>query len=73
VEIPSPSCQACKAGFGEETEVKQVTGSDRTLASGAPARSVSSGRGARELRERTLAVVHRRVRCTIAWQRTQAT
>jgi hypothetical protein len=28
-------------GFDEETEAKQVTGSDRTLASGAPARPVS--------------------------------
>jgi hypothetical protein len=34
--------------FSEETEAKKVTGSDRTLASGAPARPVSSGRGTRE-------------------------
>jgi hypothetical protein len=59
--------------FGEETEVKQVTESDRTLASGIPARPVSSSRGARELSEWTLAAVHRHVRCTVAWQRTQAT
>jgi hypothetical protein len=60
-------------GFSEETEAKQVTGNDRTLASGATARLVSSGKGARELSKRTLAAVHRRVWCTVAWQRTQAT
>jgi hypothetical protein len=48
VETPSPSCLASSAGFGEETEVKKVTEIDRTLASGAPAHPVSSGRGARE-------------------------
>jgi hypothetical protein len=46
VETPSPSCRS--AGFGKETKVKHVTGSDRMLASGAPMRPVSSGRGARE-------------------------
>jgi hypothetical protein len=35
-------------GFGEETEVKKVTESDWTLASGAPTRPVSSRRGTRE-------------------------
>jgi hypothetical protein len=44
--------------FSEEMEAKQVTGSDRTLASGAPARPVSSGICAHELSERTLAAVH---------------
>jgi hypothetical protein len=34
VETLSPSCRACEAGFGEETKAKQVTESDRTLASG---------------------------------------
>jgi hypothetical protein len=59
--------------FSEETEAKHVTGSDRTLALGAPTRQVSSGRGVRELSERTLATIHRCVRCTVVWQRTQAT
>jgi hypothetical protein len=34
--------------IGEETKAKKVTESDRTLASGAPARPVSSGRGTRK-------------------------
>jgi hypothetical protein len=52
--------------FGEEMEAKQVTRSDRTLASGEPARPVSSGRGAHELSEQTLVAVHRRVQCMVA-------
>jgi hypothetical protein len=48
VETPSPSGRAYSAGFDEETEVKQVVGSDQTLASGAPARPVSLVRGVRE-------------------------
>jgi hypothetical protein len=52
VETPSPTCRACEVGFSEETEAKQVTGSYRTLTSGAPARPVHSGRGAREGAER---------------------
>jgi hypothetical protein len=52
VETPSPSYRACSDGFSEETEAKKVTGSDRTLASGAPARPVSSGRSAHEGAER---------------------
>jgi hypothetical protein len=48
VETASSSCRACKAGFDEETEAKQVTRSDRTLALGAPTRLISSGRGTRE-------------------------
>jgi hypothetical protein len=39
---------ASSVGLDEETEAKKVTRSDRTLASGAPARPISSGRGARE-------------------------
>jgi hypothetical protein len=38
--------------FGEETEAKRVTESDQTLASGALAHSVSSGRGTCEGVER---------------------
>jgi hypothetical protein len=71
VETLSPSCRASSVGFDEETEVKTVTESDRTLASGSPACLVSSGRGV--CSERTLAAVHRRVRCIFARQRTQAT
>jgi hypothetical protein len=63
------------AEFGEETEAKKVTRSDQTLASGAPGRPVSLGRGAcaKGFSERTLAVVHRRVRCMAGRQRMQAT
>jgi hypothetical protein len=39
---------ASSARFDEEIEAKKVTGSDRTLALGAPARPISSGRGTRE-------------------------
>jgi hypothetical protein len=44
VETASSSCRACKAGFDEETEAKQVS----DLASGAPTRLISSGRGTHE-------------------------
>jgi hypothetical protein len=47
---------ASSVGFGEETEMKKVTGSDRTLALGAPARPVSLGRGARDGLQRADAV-----------------
>jgi hypothetical protein len=63
----------CKM-VGEKTKAKKVTGSDRTLASGAPARPVSSGRdAAKGFSERTLATVHRRIRCMVGRQRTQGT
>jgi hypothetical protein len=55
VETPSSSYRACKAGFSEKTEAKQVIGSDRTLTSGVPTRPVSSSRGAHEGAERAVA------------------
>jgi hypothetical protein len=67
VETPSPSCRACKAGFIEETKAKQVTRSDRTRPQGhLHVRSVQAEARAKKLSERTLAAVHRRVRCIFA-------
>jgi hypothetical protein len=56
VETPSPSYQACSTGFNKETEAKQVTGGDQTLASGAPARLIVFW-CAPDVEHRTLAII----------------